>query len=468
MYHLPRTTPESVGISSRALLELMQKLGKLEYINSIMIMRHGQVCLETWVEPYKKDVPHQLFSLSKSFVSCAVGLAQKANLLKISDKLVAFFPEYANAVTDPMMNQVTLQDLLTMRSGHLQCATRFFWERRDWCKAFLESKLDTTPGTTFTYNSAATYMLAAVIRKVTGLNVREYLMDKLFQPLGIAPGLWENSPENINCGGWGLYLCTEDIAKFSQMLLQNGFWQGREVVPREYIAEAVQKHADNSTNTLIDWQQGYGYQFWRSLHGFRGDGASGQYAVMLPEQDIAIAVTSCVGNMHEILTAFWEILLPAAGDKSLPEESAAVNELHAYINNMAIPAVPGDITRRGENRTFYFAENPEKIKSCEVTFGEKECTLTFNGPHGIEQLRAGFGFFAQSIFQLTDHCAHLVAASAAWTGDHTLAIHTFITDGIYRDIWVVDFNDPAEPLKNQSLCSCFRPLKPRFTALNAE
>ena len=143
MYHLPRTTPESVGISSRALLELMQKLGKLEYINSIMIMRHGQVCLETWVEPYKKDVPHQLFSLSKSFVSCAVGLAQKANLLKISDKLVTFFPEYANAVTDPMMNQVTLQDLLTMRSGHLQCATRFFWERRDWCKAFLESKLDT-------------------------------------------------------------------------------------------------------------------------------------------------------------------------------------------------------------------------------------------------------------------------------------------------------------------------------------
>ncbi|MBO5722060.1 MAG: hypothetical protein J6S19_02990, partial [Lentisphaeria bacterium] len=113
-------------------------------------------------------------------------------------------------------------------------------------------------------------------------------------------------------------------------------------------------------------------------------------------------------------------------------------------------------------------ENPEKISSCEVTFGEKECTLTFNGPHGIEQLRAGFGFFARSIFQLTDHYTHPVASSAAWTSDHTLEIRSFITDGIYRDIWVVDFNDPAEPLKNQSLCGCFRPLKPRFTALNAE
>ena len=128
-------------------------------------------------------------------------------------------------------------------------------------------------------------------------------MPRLFAPLGIAPGIWENCPHGINCGGWGLYLTTEDIAKFAQLLLQNGRWHDRQLLPADYLAEAVSKQADNSANTLPDWQVGYGYQFWRSRHGYRGDGAAGQYAVMLPESDVAIAVTSCTGNMQIILDA---------------------------------------------------------------------------------------------------------------------------------------------------------------------
>ena len=458
------TSPEKLGISSTALLKLMQRLGKLEYINSFILMRHGQLCLETYVAPYEREVPHQLFSLSKSFVSCAIGIAQSEKLLSVDDKLADFFPEFAHCITDERMRAVTLKDLLTMRSGHLSCPTSNaeFWQSADWRQTYLASKLDTEPGTEFTYNSIATYMLSAVITKVTGQNVREYLMKRLFEPLAIAPGIWECCPQGINCGGWGLYLKTADIAKFAQCLLQQGVWQGKQLIPQDYLAEATSFQSDNSKNAAPDWKLGYGYQFWRSRHGFRGDGAAGQYAVVLPEEDIAIAVTSCVGNMQDILTAIWEELLPAIANEPLKEDAEAANELKMYCSNMQIPVVQGDITYRNKNAFFEFADNPEQIKSCEVCFGNDDCTLTFNGPHGIEQLRAGFGKFAFSLLQLSDRKTHPVFASAAWKENDILEIRSYIADGIYKDIWQIDFNDPDEPVKNQNLCSCFRPQKPRL------
>ena len=451
------------SLPSAALLRLMRRLAELEYVNSIKLLRHGRVCLEGYVAPYAREVPHQLFSLSKSFTSCAVGIAQEEKRLNIHDHLLDYFPEYRDCVTDPGMMKVTLRDLLTMRSGHLVCPTQYFWESRDWAETFLASQLGAEPGTLFVYNSGASYMLAAVIRKVTGENVREYLMKRLFEPLAIAPGLWECCPRGINCGGWGLYLTTDDIAKFAQMLLQKGVWQGRRLVPEAYLAEASAKQADNSMNQLPDWKQGYGYHFWKSQHGYRGDGASGQYALMLPEEDMAVAVTSCVGNMQDILTALWEELLPQLSDRPLAEEPAALRELEDFTAAMRIPTPEGDLTRRRGNVRWEFAENEQRIKSCEVAFGAHDCTLTFDGPHGTEQLRAGFGFWAPSIFQLTDLRPHPAAAAAAWRDDHTLEIRSLIVDGIYRDIWSIDFNDPVEPLKNQMLCCCFRPLKPSLT-----
>ena len=458
------TTPESVGIASQTLFKLMKRLGKLEYINSIILMRHGKVCLEAYVAPYRQNVPHQLFSLSKSFTSCAIGLAQSEGLLDINDKLVSFFPEFECCITDERMRKVTLQNLLTMQSGHLSRPTGRpeFWTCDDWRKCYLATKLDTEPGTAFTYNSVATYMLSAVITKVTGQNVREYLMPRLFEPLAIAPGIWECCPQGINCGGWGLYLTTRDLAKFAQLILNKGCWQGKQLLPADYLAEAVSFHADNSKNAAPDWKLGYGYQFWLSRYGYRGDGAAGQYAVMLPEQDIAIAVTSCIGNMQDILTAIWEELIPQLADHALPEDTAAQAELSEFCSNMQIPCVQGDITKRRKSVYYKFAENAQKVQSCQICFGTEDCTLTFAGPHGTEQLRAGFGKFAFSLFRLTDREVHPVFASAAWKSDDVLEIRSYIADGIFRDVWTIDFSDPVEPVKNQQLCSCFRPQKPQM------
>ncbi len=462
MHEFSLSTPESVGIRSRTLLGIMQKLSGLKYVNSIILLRHGQSVLEAWQSPYRRETPHQLFSLSKSFTSCAIGLAQAEGKLKITDKLISFFPEYESCITDPRMRDVTLRDLLTMRSGHLSCAVKYMLNQPDYIRAYLTSPLDTEPGTSFAYNSGASYMLSAVIRKVTGENVREYLMPRLFAPLRISPGIWECCPHGINLGGWGLSLTSDDLVKFTQLLLQHGQWQGRQLLPADYLAEATVKHADNSMNENPDWKLGYGYHFWISQHGYRGDGASGQLAVILEERDLCIAVTSCLGNMQELLNVFWDELIPHLHDEPLPENPEDYQKLQKYAAKWNILPQETVIPENPVGACFRFQDNPAGIRQCEISFGEQCCSLTFLTNQGMEQLRAGFGHFEYSVLQLTDLQPHPVAAYAVWTGKDTLEIHSFICDGTYRDIWTVKYSDVEEPLKNRSLCSTFRPGKPRF------
>jgi len=457
-----------MGISSEILLNMMKKLKELKYINSIIILRSGHSVLESWQYPYQRETPHQLFSLSKSFTSCAIGLAQAEGLLKITDKLITFFPEYAGCVTDKRMLEVSLKDLLTMRSGHLVCATKYMFGQQDYIKAFLSSPLDTEPGTHFTYNSGATYMLSAVIRKVAKENVREYLTPRLFNPLQIVPGIWECCPQGINCGGWGLSLTTDDLAKFSYLLLKRGKWNGKQIIPEDYLAEAASKHADNSMNKLPDWQQGYGYQFWISRHGYRGDGAAGQLALVLEEYDLCISMTSCLSDMQKILNIFWEELIPYLKPHPLPENTLAQRKLQEYTNEFKIQPPENSIVKKAVNVCFQFEENSAGIQKCEVISNENLCALTFYTVNGIEQLRAGFGHFEFSVIQLTDTRPHPVAAFAVWEDADVLKISSFICDGIYRDIWTIDFSNPEKPVKHEALCCSLRPLKPEFVLSSAK
>jgi CubicO group peptidase (beta-lactamase class C family) len=467
MTTLARTTPESVGISSDALGNVLAKLSELDSLNSIMILRHGKVCLEGWWKPYGPDQPHMLFSLSKSFVSAAIGIATGEGLLAVTDKLVGFFPECADSITDDRMRDMTLHDLLCMSSGHAACAAMAMMgdPDGDFVKAFLASSLSYTPGTHFVYNTGATYMLAAVIRKVTGLNVREYLQPRLFDPLSIAPGVWESCPKGTNFGGWGLNLKTEDIAKFANLLLHNGNHNGQQLIPADYLAEATRKQSDNSMNEAPDWKLGYGYQFWRCAHGFRGDGACGQYAIVVPEHGLAIAITSCLENMQNVLTILWDHLIPHLEAAPLPDDPAANEKLRAAASALSMPILPDDARHPVPRQTFEFQPNPASIHSLSVEVGQDECALTFHTDRGIEQLRAGFGSHRVVTFQLTDPMAHPTAASAAWLADDILEIQSFCLDGTYRDTYTIHFNDPKHPLRRTMRCSLLRPPMPELALL---
>ncbi len=201
-----------------------------------------------------------------------------------------------------------VRHLLSMSTGHAEDTTRYLREEKDgnWVKAFLAQPVEYEPGTHFLYNSGATYMLSAIVQKLSGLKVVDYLRPRLFEPLGIENPRWETWPQGINTGGWGLNINTEDIARFGQLYLQSGMWHGQRLVPAAWIEEATARQVSNGSNPDSDWEQGYGYQFWRCRHNaYRGDGAFGQYCLVMPDQDAVLAITSGVSDMQAVLNVIW-------------------------------------------------------------------------------------------------------------------------------------------------------------------
>lgn len=299
-------------------------------MHSFMLVRHGKVVAEAWWQPESPEKPHILWSLSKSFTSTAVGLAVAEGKLSIDDPVLKFFPEDAPEAPSTNLKAMRVRDLLTMNAGHQD---ELNWrEQADWAKAFLAHPVPHKPGTHFRYNTPATYMLSAIVQKVTGETVLDYLTPRLFEPLDIEKPVWETSPQGISIGGYGLYLKTEDIAKFGQLYLQKGNWNGKQILPKSWVDMATSKQVSNGSNPESDWDQGYGFQFWRCRHGaFRGDGKDGQFCIVLPEQDAVIAITAHTGNMQAELNIVWNKLLPAFHNDPLAENASDQAKLQAAI-----------------------------------------------------------------------------------------------------------------------------------------
>lgn len=457
-----RTTPEAQGIPSDAVAEVIGALDKLDFMKGIIMLRHGRIVAEAYWKPFDPHTPQALWSLSKSFTSCAIGLAQSEKLLNVRDCLIDFFPEYRSCVQDEKMFKVTLQDLLTMRSGHDQCAFVYATadSAGDWVRGFLSSPLKYEPGTCFVYNSCATYMLSAVIRRLTGLNVREYLMPRLFEPLGITPGVWETCPAGTDCGGVGFHLNIMDIAKFAQVVLDKGRWNGKQLLPADYLEEALLPHADNSMNALPDWKCGYGYQFWSSRYGKRGDGACGQYAIMLPEQDMAIAVLASMNAMHRVLEILWEKLLPALKETPLEEDKEACAQLGSVCSSLSVPTLEKGVDAGAKKCTFTFIPNAAHIEEGALETDGKSAVLSFKTARGSDVIRAGFGHWEISTVQLLDSRAHAVAGSACWKDENTLEIYLIYLDSTFRDTWTLKFQNGTVCFDWKTVCSLLRPAVP--------
>jgi CubicO group peptidase (beta-lactamase class C family) len=328
---LPRSTPESQGISSKAVLDFVDAADhNINTLHSFMIVRHGQVIAEGWWKPEAADKPHVLASLSKSFNATAVGLAIHDGKLNLDDPVLKFFP--ADAPSDPSENlkAMKVRDLLTMTCGHDTEPKSIGGDPS--VKQFLAHPVPHKPGTHFQYNTMGSYTLSAIVTKVTGQTTLEYLKPRLFEPLGIENPEWGTSSEGNSLGGYGLKLCTEDIAKFGQLYLQKGKWRGQQLVPQDWVELATSKQVPNDQESHskigIDWQQGYGFQFWRCTHNaFRGDGAGGQLCVVVPDKELVVAITAQTGNFQVEMNAIWENLVSASQSQALPEDAAGQEKL---------------------------------------------------------------------------------------------------------------------------------------------
>ncbi len=323
---LPRAeTPDSVAKAMDNFLK--GTLADSLDVHSVMVVQHGKVIFSHWQSEGKDTLPHVLHSVSKTFTATAVGLAINEGKMQLTDSIVKFFPDKVPANASENLKAMTVRDLLTMTCGHDDDPTGIIRNAGDdWVKAFLAYPVKHKPGTFYCYNSLGTYVLSAIVQQVTGEKVLDYLTTRLFEPLHIDKPRWEESPQGINTGGWGLYLKTEDLAKMGQLLLQNGEWNGQQIIPAEWVAEMSKKQVESvnpgtrmeqaasrgMTPETSDWMQGYGYQMWRCRPGcFRADGANGQYIIVIPDKDAVIAITSNVQDLQGELNWVWKAILPA-------------------------------------------------------------------------------------------------------------------------------------------------------------
>jgi CubicO group peptidase (beta-lactamase class C family) len=335
---LPRSTPEAQGVPSAAVLEFVRAADQINALHSFMIVRHGHVISEAWWKPEAADKPHILNSLTKSFTSTAVGLAIRDGKLNLDDPVLKFFPNDAPSEPSENLKAMKVRDLLSMSCGH--DTEPKVVGGAPTVKQFLALPVPHKPGTHFQYNTLGSYVLSAIVTKVTGEKEQDYLTPRLFQPLGITVTQWNSSPEGVSIGGYGLYLRTEDIAKFGQLYLQKGKWNGKQLIAPEWVEQATRKQIDNENEGHArigpDWKQGYGFQFWRCRHNaYRGDGAGGQLCVVMPDQDVVIAITAQTGNFNGEMNAIWDHLLPAFGSGKLPDDPAAQEKLKQAISNLA-------------------------------------------------------------------------------------------------------------------------------------
>jgi CubicO group peptidase (beta-lactamase class C family) len=441
---LPRSTPESEGISSAGLITFFDSAAAHRHeFHSIMILRHGKVVAEGWWAPYGPELRHTLYSTSKSFTSTAVGFAVTEKLISVEDKVTSFFPDELPDTLSPFLAQMTVKDLLTMSAGQAPDPTgKITSSSQQWVKNFLATPVVKEPGTEFLYNSMATFMLSAIVQKATGEKIADYLRPRLFEPLGITGYDWEESPEGINSGGWGLRVKTEDMAKFGLLYLQKGMWNGKQIIPVEWVEEATSFKIDQAPGALpevkakSDWMQGYCYQFWRSRNNaFRADGAYGQYIIVLPEKDAVIAITCESPDMQDEINLVWDYILPAMKNDQLPEDKESADLLKKRLSALALQ-VPADkpdpeMASKISGKNFIPAETSQGQDYFNALFSGDTCNLSLRLNGEVYHIEAGRGKWVKSETTLAGPNiisrpggpgSNLIAAAYEWSDDSTLDI----------------------------------------------
>jgi CubicO group peptidase (beta-lactamase class C family) len=386
--NLPHSTPEAEGVSSSEIINFLDATAKTKTeFHSFILLRHGKVIAEGWWNPYKPALKHTLYSCSKSFTATAIGFALNEKLLSLDDKVISFFPNDLPDSVNSFLSALTVKDVLMMSDG-MDPDPSFIVAPRDsnWVKGFLATTIKYQPGTKFLYNSLGTYVLSAIVQKVTGQKTIDYLKLRLFDPLAIEGVDWETDSRGINTGGWGLRLKTEDMAKFAELFLQKGNWNGKQVLPAWWVQEAStmkimqDPNAPQSKKDSSDWLQGYCYQMWRCRHNaYRGDGAFGQFMIIMPDQDAALAITAETPDMQEEINLVWNYLLPAFKNDKLPANQEGDARLIEKIKTLALPLPPKKnetMESSVTGRNYAFGQNKMQLQQMVFDFANGECKVS--------------------------------------------------------------------------------------------
>jgi len=457
---LPRSTPESHGIASAAIARFVQAIEEngLE-LHSLMLVKDGDVVAEGWWHPYKRDYKHSLFSLSKSFTSSAIGMAVAEGLLSLDDRVVSFFPDDAPADPSADLTAMQVRHLLMMGTGHTADTMDALHHAQDgnWVRAFLACPVDKAPGTHFLYNTGATYMLSAILHKVSGLDLLDYLQPRLLEPLGIEGAVWERCPRGLSVGGFGLSIATEDIARFGLLYLNKGIWEGRQLIAADWIAEATSKRISNDDGSDSDWTQGYGYQFWRCRHGaYRGDGAFGQYCVVMSEQNAVLAMTGGTNHLQGVLDQVWAYLLPAmqptaarlaAGTADSEESTENEETLRQRLRGLQLTYPTGertsDLEKEISGQSYRLEPNERNWTTLALRFTDSEAILTLSGGEQGGTVHCGRNDWAMGESDLLTPAPTKLASRMIWESPGRLLLTLRFVETPFCLSIAIDYEDDS-------------------------
>ncbi|TPW75412.1 serine hydrolase domain-containing protein [Schumannella soli] len=454
---LPRAHPAALGVDPAAIERLTASLTRIGGVHSLMVVRRGQVVGEGWWAPYRAELPHTLNSVSKSVTALAVGVAIDEGLLGLDDRVIDLLPEDAPAQPSERLQRLTVRHLLTMSRG---CSEPDFdgVRSRQTAEAVcfvLNEPLDHEPGERFVYSTGTTFLVAAILQRLTGGRLLDFVADRLFGPLGITTRDWDSSADGVDLGGSGLHLRTEELALLGQLLLQRGAWGGRQLVPADWLDLATSPQIATTDVAPFaggapgpgDWELGYGFQFWRSRHGaYRADGAFGQFIVVLPELETVVVTTAGLDPMDAVLDAIWTDLLPGIGalpDADAAPAAAALPETEtapdagsdepARLSGLRLPPQPGTSTSSRAHdllgRRFAIDDGAHLIglridiavpadrvvdAAADADDDRAEWTLELETAHGVERLGAGHGRWVEGTTSVITGSPTPVGVSAGW------------------------------------------------------
>ena len=456
---LRAASPEAVGVSPEKLAALMEDIAQagLE-IHSVMVLRHGKVAYESFRKPYAPQYPHVMFSVSKSITSCAVGFAVAEGKLTLEDRVADLVPELRGDKEDPRLEALTVRHLLTMTSGKV-VNVMIDKARKTWIKDYADAKFSYPPGEGWNYSNESIYILCVIIRRVCGECVVDYLMPRLFEPLNIPRPFWENDGGGVEAGGWGLYLTTESLAKIMLCYTQGGKYEGRQVVPADWVAESGKAQVmQGDAHPSTYGGSGYGFCFWKNPAGesFRADGVFSQFGLIFPEQDACVVTTA--GQMDsnatlEILFRYFPQAFEESGDRDQESgdrgqgsgvEIPALPDypvLEPRPRNMALeyeledkmitfpaplhqaPRVVGMPVSMMPMAVFFMsADKAGGINKIRLRFTADACKLSWSEGEERNTVLCGMDGRARNCKVTLGGIDFTVACSAAWDGQHKLRI----------------------------------------------
>jgi len=444
---LPRARPEDEGLAPGvvgAFLDDVAAAG-LE-LDSFMLCRRGKVIAEGWWWPYAPARPHMMHSLTKSVTVSAVGMAVAEGRFALTDKVISFFPEHLPAQVSDNLAAMTVRDLLTMRTGQAIETSGSVWRplKTSWVAEFYKIPVVYKPGAKFVYTSAATYMLSAIITKTTGQRLRDYLEPRFFQPLGITDVHWDMGPENINPGANGLSWRTADIVKLCMLYAQQGRWNGRQLLPADWIAQATRRQ---------DGNEDYGFQWWIGPgDAYYALGLFSQVGLVFPHHDVVLAFTAAIDESRHIMPIVWKHFPSAFADGPIPRQDAAWAALRERTAHLRLlpPLIPttSPLEQRLSGRRFAVAPNEDGVEAVAFRFADGRCVFTQIDGRGEHTVQAGLRDWIEGSTTMTGAKLHHeyepdsmpVVAGARWTRPDTLEMTWQFVESAFRDKVVCRFD----------------------------